>query len=166
MQECYWDLPIIIRLLEEVLYITWSITLWILVEHHLWITMSTAFLLQLVLKKAEVRTWSMHETPMPAMLVVTRLFSLLGRCYFPLDQESAKFSPHIVEEITVLKICTARIHTDSIHAVKYLFLQQLDSKKALFSQRQLQECWSPILLHRATETTIFFNFSQRIPYIF
>lgn len=92
------------------------------------------------------------------MLVATRLFSLLGKCYFPLDQESAKFSPHIVEEITVLKICTARIHTDSIHAVKYLFLQQLDSKKALFSQRQLQECWSPILLHRATETTIFFIF--------
>lgn len=58
---CFWDIPISTRFLEEALFITWSITLWILVEHHLWIVTSTAFLLLLLLWAASVKPRSTCE---------------------------------------------------------------------------------------------------------
>lgn len=58
---CFWDIPINTRFFEEALFITWSITLWILVEHHSWIVTSTAFLLLLLLRTASVKPRSTCE---------------------------------------------------------------------------------------------------------
>lgn len=58
---CFWDIPISTRFFEEALFITWSITLWILVEHHLWIVISMAFLLLLLLRTSSVKPRSTCE---------------------------------------------------------------------------------------------------------
>lgn len=102
----------------------WSITLWILVEHHLWITMSTAFLLLLVLRKLSEdmkHAWNAHASSTCCHKALLFVWKMLPSLWPRVWQIFSSFSwrNYSAENLR----CTYEYWQHP--CVKYLFLQQL-----------------------------------------